>query len=447
MTPRRDVIALSCTTFLLFGAAHAGAQTQAQCTAIVAKRAPGVPVGADACLTLATLVVATSPAARAAADAILKPGAIPVGAVFSQRDLQARHPQQPATGGTPAQGQAVPDVQPAGVASGTIAAVGTDAGDDALAALSINPALLFLGDEVTRQLAQYSRFADLTMFVPVSGLSTTSSPQPSGNAKLKYWGARLRLNVTGLANGSQVWNRAEELLRNRISQAGRDLARVRDLFTRAPNLEECVTALLADPPVPAAVVGACGAPFTLAVDLAEAEALHTEFERIRRAADARYFGADIRLDIGDPTLGAVEHASGKSLFAGLAYGRRLANDAAASTQYGFRSRVGVRHATLDETNATDYAVEGGIGFDLARHIEAQEISAAVAVEFRYGNGPATMTDQFQTDFAIVRGSVLIPVTSANSFSINFGIPFAGDVSPILSVNFNWGLLLSNALRP
>lgn len=92
------------------------------------------------------------------------------------------------------------------------------------------------------------------------------------------------------------------------------------------------------------------------------------------------------------------------------------------------------------------AAEGGLGFELVRTIESQEINASVAFEFREGNADANLTDQFQTDFSMIRGSVIIPVTSGNSFSINVGKPMSGNVSPILSVNFNWGLLLSNALR-
>ena len=58
--------------------------------------------------------------------------------------------------------------------------------------------------------------------------------------------------------------------------------------------------------------------FTFQPDLEVAAQLRQELARIRRAADANYFGADIRMDFGDPTLGAVENARGRSFFAGLA---------------------------------------------------------------------------------------------------------------------------------
>jgi hypothetical protein len=430
---------------LLGGASSAPAQTVAECSKVLSAFSPGVAPGNDPCLTLAVFVATTSPTVARVAEAILKPDAVPVGAVFSQRDMQPRHTQQAATGGTPAQGQAIPDVKPAGVAAGTIAAVGTDAGTDAIAALSVNPAILFLGDEVTKAVARYSRFVDLTMFVPVSGLpSATTTPTATERSTVEYFGARIRVNVHGLSAGDSVWNRARELLLNRIARAGRNAQHVRTAFSRATDLGGCVTALMADPPVAATTVATCGGPLTLEVDLAEAEELRSELTQVRRAADSKYFGADIRFDVGDPTLGAVENAKGKFLFAGLSFGRRLGAGAAGT--YGFRGRLGLRHSTLDVQSTSEFAVEGGAGFDLARPTDDQEINAAIALEFRKGDAAANLTDVFQTDFVMLRGSVEIPITSANSFSINFGAPISGDVSPILSVNFNWGLLLSNALR-
>jgi hypothetical protein len=443
MTHRRTLAALFGAVMLLATAADSDAQPPAACLSALNVVFQGVAGGADPCLTLAVGLATASPTVVAEADAILKPGAVPMGAVFSQRDLQARHPQQPATGGTPAQGHAIPSVQPAGLASGTIAGVGTDAGSDALAALSVNPALLFLGDAVTRQLAQYSRFLDLTAFVPVT--NPTRLTTATGGSTIKYYGARVRLNVQGVSAGNQLWADATRLLETRISRAGRNAERVRAALARAPDLTECARALMASPSIPAAIAANCGGPVTIEVDLTEANDLRAAPDQVRRRADARYFGADIRVDVGDPTMGAVANASGTALFAGLSYGRRVFSGPDQTGSYGFRSRLGIRNATLDVTRDTDFAVEGGLGFELAREIDTQEVNASVAVEFRQGNAPANLTDQFQTDFVMVRGSVIVPLTPQNSISINFGKPVSGNVSPVLSVNFNWGLLLSNAL--
>jgi hypothetical protein len=422
------------------------AQTAAQCEAAVKAHAPGVRISSDPCRDVAVMVLASAPAVVRAAALILQEDAVPTGSIFSQRDLQARYPQQPSLAGTAAQGQAIPSVQPAGVAAGTIAAVGTDAANDAIAALGLNPAILFIGDEVSRELAKYSRFADLTVFLPMSKLETQQNPRPPGGKKLEYFGVRLRLNVTGLANGDAVWNGADRLLRNWMTRAGRNLERVRQAMAAAPDLAACVDALLTTEEV-AAITAGCGAPVTLEVDLREAEQLRRQFSRVRNAADARYFGADIRIDVGDPTLGTVANSSGQFTFAGLAFGMRL-GDASGNqgTTYGVRSRLGVRHAKLDTVPKSEFAAEGGFGLEIARSIDEQEINLSAAVEFRQGNAPANLTDRFQTNFIMLRGSFLLPVTAGNSVSINVGIPVRGDVSRILSVNFNWGLLLPDAVR-
>jgi hypothetical protein len=85
-----------------------------------------------------------------------------------------------------------------------------------------------------------------------------------------------------------------------------------------------------------------------------------------------------------------------------------------------------------------------VGFEVSRTLsDDDEINVSGAVEFRRGGAPASLTDQFQTDFTMLRGTISLPVTKGNSISINVGKPITGDVSPIFSVNFNWGLLLSD----
>jgi hypothetical protein len=438
---RISAVVLLCGAALSFDASPVHGQRPDDCRSVLtAHGVPGDRQGNDPCQTLAVRVATMAPSVQAAAAAILRDDAIPVGAIFSQRDFQARHPQQPSLAGTPAQGHAIPGVQPAGVAAGSIAAVGTDAGQDAIAALSLNPVILFLGEEVSRQLARYSRFADLTLFLPVSGFGDREPASSPPDGTPRYYGARLRLNVHGLAAGSTVWDSARVLVRNWITRAGRNVQRVRQVLAGAPDLAACANALLEGAGA-ATITANCGTPVTLEVDLQEAEQLRAELVNVRRAADSRYFGADLRLDMGDPTMGAVENASGRSLFGGLSFGRRLGGHPAGGADYGVRSRLGVRHAQLDAFDDTEFAVEGGLGFEFARQIEMQQINASAALEFRRGNAPANLTDQFQTNFLMLRGSFLLPITAASSLSINVGTPLAGEVSPIFSVNFNWGLLL------
>lgn len=423
--------------------AGGAAQAPAECREVlIARGVDANRISRDPCQDLAVMIQALAPSVTRAANEILREDAVPVGSVFSQRDLQARHPQQASLAGTGAQGQAIPSVQPAGVAAGSIARLGTDAGSESLAALGLNPAILFLGDEVSKLLAQYTRFADVSVLVPLSSLR---DDDPAGTDDPDYIGARVRLNFTGLSSGSRVWEGARTLVRNWIARGGRNVERIRLALAEAPSVGECVTALLDRSENAAAINAGCGAPLSLEVDMQEAAQLRAELTRVRQAADARYFGADLRFDDGDPTLGAVADASGQFMYAGLAFGRRLGatTDGAAR---GIRTRLGVRHGKLDVAGTSEFAAEGGLGFDVARTIEEQELSLSGAIEFRTGNAPANLTDQFQTNFVALRGSFLMPLFAGNSVSINFALPIDGDVTRSLSVNLNWGLLLPGAVR-
>jgi hypothetical protein len=435
MTTAAFRIGIVAAVALIGCAADVLAQNEVVCAAVMKARAQ--PESTRACNALAVYIYTQLTTAEV--DAILKPESIRAGDIFSQRDLQNKSAQHPELTGTPAQGQAVPGVQPAGVAAGTIAAVGTNAGQDAIAALSINPAVLFVAEEASEQLARLSRVADITVFLPVSGL-TDDTAAKTGQGKIRYFGARVRLNFTGVSSGSQIWNKVDELMRQRIIANARGAGRILGVLTKTADVKGCTDAFL-DNRNNAAVIAACGASAEFTPDLALAARLRQELTTVRRAADARYFGADIRMDVGDPTLGEVANARGQFLFAGIAVGRRF--NPASSTNSGVRARIGLRHAKLDTDATAEFAVEGAGGIELARSIGDDELNLSAGIEFRYGNAPAAATDRFQTDFAMVRGSLIVPITTGNSLSINVGAPIAGNVSPMFSVNFNWGLLLSN----
>jgi hypothetical protein len=330
-----------------------------------------------------------------------------------------------------------------GVAAGSIAAVGTDGGQAAIAAIGLNPALFFLGDIASKQLAKYSRFADLTLFVPVAQPSTEEAMEPE--TRPRYFGVRLRLNVHGLSAGSAVWDSSVALFTKWIARSGRNLEKVQALLASAPDLAACVDALLAADGA-ARIPGSCGAPLELEVNLAEADQLRDELALVRAAVDNKYFGADIRLDSGDPTMGTVPDASGTFLYAGLAMGRTIGGTPTAPSSASVRTRLGVRHAKLDSATKAEFAVDGGLGFELGRRVDELALTLSGGLEFRYGNATEPMQEQLQTNFTMLRGSLTLPVTAAQSLTLSFGTPVDGDVTPQVSVHFNWGLLMSQATR-
>jgi hypothetical protein len=249
------------------------------------------------------------------------------------------------------------------------------------------------------------------------------------------------MNINGLSAGDALWSEVDKKVVNAQVRQNRNEKKILAALAGAADAAACANALLQNKP-DAEITASCGTAVTLELNQADADALAADFVQLRRKADAAYFGADIRLDFGDPTLGAVKDASGTVLFAGFAFGRRFDADGT-GPQLGFNARLGMRHAKLDTVATAEFGAEGGVGFDFSRQMQDSEVSGSAAVEFRYGNAPVAVTDQFQTDYAMFRGSFAVPITGGNSVSVNVGLPFAGHVSPTLSVNFNWGLLLSD----
>ena len=441
MNPVRTVaVSVSAGLVMLLPGASRAQDTDECRAAARAIEVPDVAVADDPCLLLANALLTQSSLLQSAALLITQPDAIDPGTVFSQRQLQQANPSPASMAGSLAQSEAIPGVSPTALASGSIAMVGSEAGDDALVALGLNPAVLFFINEASEALARYSRFMDLSVFLPVTETSTGTNDDG-----LDYFGLRLRMNWFGVAAGDQLWDESAVLIRDWMARTGQALAKTLELLGDAPNMTACAIALDGGADE-AAVTSACGRPLDLGIDADQANAVARELgealARVRRDLDADYFGADIRLDWGDPTLGAVPGASGTSLFAGVGYGRRILGDPASDTSAGLELRAGGRHTSVDVDSRGRFAFEGGLGLELTRSLDLQEISAGVGVELRYGRGGASLTEeQAQMNWTVFRSSLVVPITDANSLSIAVGLPIDGDVSSYLSVNFNWALLL------
>jgi len=409
------------------------------CKKVLLDRAgANIRVSTDACTDLSIYVASQASQVSAVANRMIAG----VASVVSARDLQPQQTQKPSLAGTPAQGQADPSIVPTGVAAGTIAMVGTQAGDDAIAALGLNPAVLFLADDASKAVAKYSRFSDVTVFLPVSKLATQNTATPA-TTKFRYVGVRIRSNFTGLSAGSKLWDETDQLLRGWISNEGAVAAALRPILVTAPDLTGCVKALM-DNAAAQTVLGSCGAASPIKVDQASADRIRAEFTALKRQADARYGGADIRIDVGDPTLGAVANSSGTFMFAGFAGGWRSDGPGA---NYGFSGRFGLRHAKLDSDSSSKMDGEGTLALDMVRSLDDQQLNASIAVDARFGNASAAQSDQYQTNRILARGSFLIPITQGNSASVNVALPIGNRGSPQLSVNFNWGLLLPDKRGP
>jgi hypothetical protein len=105
---------------------------------------------------------------------------------------------------------------------------------------------------------------------------------------------------------------------------------------------------------------------------------------------------------------------------------------------------------MDDLEATLFDVDGALGFEFARPFQYQQIKFALGIEFRKSfeekiSVPVSddLEEAFETDYLFGRFSVNVPITASNSFSFQFGKAIAGNKPTILSVNFNWKLLLDD----
>jgi hypothetical protein len=270
--------------------------------------------------------------------------------------------------------------------------VGSDAGANAVAAVTLNPSVFLTSARDPREAATWSRFGDLTVFFPVDGLDRDN------DGKVDYFGARTRLNLAGPAAGSRILRAAGRAFAALV-QEETDLA---DRITRAllegPDPDGCIAALDTKTLDGAAVLEACGDALELTLDPREMRRLQQALEAARAEADAGYLGLDLRLDVGDPTLGAVAGASGTRLFGGLALGRRLQRSQPEAPSFGFRA----------------------------------------------GNPPdLSLEEEFEANFLMFRFGIDVPLTAANTVSLSVGAPLVGDLSPSIAVSANWSLLLSS----
>jgi hypothetical protein len=405
---------------LLGGAASAAAQgrrpeaADSTCTeAIAAKRLRGT-----GCLQLAAQMV----------DSLTRLLYRP-----APRDLQ-RDGIGSATAGSLAQSEPVPGAQPLGVGGASLAAVGADSGAKAIVALTINPAIFFTSPSQTEAIARASRIADLTVLFPVDDLDRDE------DGRVDYFGARLRLNFTGSKQGGVLARAGETLLKAVRAEA--DLAlRLAPFLGQAPRVADCYDALLAGRRDQGLVTERCGGPFTIALDERRYEELRQQLSEARAEADAKYFGLDLRFDFGDPTLGAVENARATSINAGIAWGQQFLSTDRTGPSAGFKLRAGGRYTHLSDVSETSYAFDAALGLEARRPLdEGQAITASAGFEFRYG-GERDVEDLLQTNYTVFRAAVAVPVAGATGIVLAVAAPIDGPISPVLSVNFNWGLLL------
>lgn len=177
-----------------------------------------------------------------------------VDSVTSPRDMQSTGGEAPSVAGSPAVGEAVASARPVAVASGSLAAAGSDAGSSAITAISINPAIFFGGFDDVSSAAKLSRLMDMTALFPVDGLDQDDDGQ------IDYFGLRFRVNAFGpgiLSRRDLAADAARALglfVTTQVAQADA----LEPILMSAPRLAECVELIASGDTDLGAVQAACG---------------------------------------------------------------------------------------------------------------------------------------------------------------------------------------------
>jgi hypothetical protein len=386
--------------------------------------------------------VASALAADWATNALLGPAPD-----VNPRDLSATRDQT-----TAAPGDATTPIEPVEAAGGSVAAVGTDKGAGAVAAIAINPSIFFVDPSRPEDVARWSRFTDVTLLVPASDLEGDGGGDEDEEGT-DYVGIRWGLNFTGLRRGSDVHQAVVAAYDRFLSGQTIQINQIQALLKAAPTedkLNTCIKALETAQTLDAVtqdlITLACGGtpdPDKPVVVAGFREAI----EAARIQADSRYFGLDLRADFGDLSLAGIDTVSGTSIFGGVGWGRRSVRGTDAAM--GLRVHAGGRYWDTeddDEENAEDeddanFALEGGVALEAIRFYDYQRLTLVAGLDGRYQSmGLGDDEDQASIN---LRGSLNVPVTATSSVSLNLVAPVVGERrGPVLSIKANWRLLRS-----
>lgn len=353
------------------------------------------------------------------------------------RDLQSRTSGE-ASAPSQDQGEALPSVQPVALAGVSLSALGGASGSTALIALSLNPLTIARGGGATKSVSA-TRTMDATLFLPATTADSATNGRPD------YWGVRLRLDLSSLRGLAlrQVATRFGESLAASTAAAERFGA----VLSQARDPGRCFDAVNADSSTADDVTQACGRSFSLDLDTESYARYRESLARLRDSVDASYVGFDLRAEGGDPSLGAQESFSVRSLYAAVAGGRRAPASQEGMTEYGLRFRAGVQVFSVDSGSVVSEKTDGSI-WDLAIGAEAmvpqdfKPIRVQAALEYRDGQGVTTaLREALQLGGLAFRVSAEVPIRGADGITVSYVKPFDGDLNPRLAISYSIQALL------
>ena len=393
---------------------RSAAESDSACAAVLrTERLPGA-----SCRALATAIVTRVTARFYAPD---------------PRDVQNPGPHA-SLAGSAAQVEAVPGVQPVAVTGVSIAAVGTDSGARSVAAITLNPAVLFVAPGDAPAMAAASRIADVTLLVPLDDLDRDQ------DGRIDYVGARLRLNLTGAGSGRRVREAGEAFLRT-VEGEAELVNRVIEALRRSSSVASCANSLLDGRATAGSIGRRCNGPVELALDPELYREMKERIVRARREADSRYLGLEVRADFGDPTLTGAIAGRTTALHGGVAFGRRLVPLDDGGTAVGVRGRAGARYTDLPGPAKASFGFDGGVGLEVVRPLNDDDmITVSSGLEFRYGG-------EENRDFTVFRFGLGVPIAGGADVAVALSLPLDGEVTSSFTVGLNWRMLLPGRGSP
>ncbi len=364
---------------------------------------------------------------------------------ITMRDIEPVNRGFSGTQGSPAQVEAVP-LQPVSMTSANAALVATKTGFRIIANGAINPAAL-LTDVASgsrkvspKSAASASRSADISILLPIDPAATGTQ----GTQAFDYVGVRLRVSLLGwlsadrMVEGARaVYARALTRLREQLQAAGDFIDAATVLISKAPHKYDCRMALGAGDAQK--IESACGDTIgpTLRQLIESDGALRNALSAARAEADRSYLGADIRMDLGDPSFSKDPAARGAYLLTALAGGIRWNFGEAQSGHAGVRFRTGASAAWIGGQNIVSF--DGAIAFEIGVTQELHETSLSFGLDGRFTR---VAPPPFDTNYLDSRVGLSIPLGDGGKIGLSLGFPIIGSQhGTTVSVSGNWAALL------
>ena len=366
---------------------------------------------------------------------------------LTPRSLQSSKVNNPNSVASASQSDAIPSLYPFALAGGTIGGAGSNGGTNALTAVSINPAMFFADMSDAKESAKWGRLMDLSVIFPLNNVESDN------NQNLDYLGLRGRINLTGVEKGDELFEKVLLNFNDVLETSKVEIDVINDILIASNNCEACFNQFLKvinEGQDASTIATICGKEFSIKKGDEEFKSFKEELDNLLSEADRKYFGLDLRADFGDPTLNAVDSASGTSMFLGIGYGFSGKGIKGKGAFASLNSRLGIRYKDMEVVDASLFDIDGALGIDLSWPYQFQQIKLGIGFEFRANLEEkletiveTDLSEAYETDYLYFRLALNIPITATNGISLQYGTAIAGEKASILSFNFSWNLLLED----